>query len=76
VPFFFKQWGEWLPLNQNGNDDCRPQGDESLRVHVWPGSKFPGTNNDLVCVGKHRAGTMLDGREWKEFPDSRKDSVK
>lgn len=71
VPFFFKQWGEWLPIDQFGNEDCEPQHDhEAPKLHLWPGSSFPGSGptGDAVCLGKKRAGRLLDGREWSEFP--------
>jgi protein gp37 len=52
VAFFFKQWGEWAPLNQVPGIDAGdlPERDEPFRV------------------GKHAAGAMLDGREHKAFP--------
>jgi protein gp37 len=54
-PFFFKQWGEWLP------DD---QLDASNR-------RDPMTESDMtwVRVGKKAAGRQLDGKEWNEFPE-------
>jgi protein gp37 len=58
VPFFFKQWGEWLAatiLNAPGN----PEGD-FRRGDAW-----------VSRVGKKRAGRLLDGREWNEFPETR-----
>jgi protein gp37 len=73
VPYFFKQWGEWLP-----DDQC---GDEPF--YIKPG--HPGAPkwaiDRPVChlspglhafkVGKKRAGRLLDGREWDEFPHGR-----
>lgn len=67
VPFFFKQWGEWgWPAHP---------GDHALTVD---GRLFePGAHlgMDHMCeptfvrrVGKSRAGRMLDGREWNEYP--------
>ena len=53
VPFFFKQWGEWLP---SGQDDA--QGRNQC------------TDADFLRVGKHRAGRLLDGREWNEMPST------
>lgn len=47
VPFFFKQWGEWMPLE--GESCWDPYG-------AWK------------KVGKKKAGRLLDGREWNEFP--------
>lgn len=54
VPFFFKQWGEWLGGSQDGNPDVRPQ---SLN-----------SSDQAVRVGKLAAGRLLDGVEWNEFP--------
>lgn len=53
VPFFFKQWGEWGPLDGTGL--------ASERLDADP-------KTDLYRIGKRRAGALLDGREWKEFP--------
>lgn len=63
VPFFFKQWGESLPLighrefldlpPARGNRDwSRPFGDDVT----------------MVRVGKKDAGRLLDGRAWDEYP--------
>jgi protein gp37 len=61
VPFFFKQWGEYWP-NEQGNY----AGDESLRQLAYD---EPG--EDFSRVGKKAAGALLDGREWKQFPEVR-----
>lgn len=51
IPFFFKQWGEFLPAMQDGRNKTELNcSDEPLRV------------------GKKKAGAVLDGVEWKEFP--------
>lgn len=61
VPFFFKQWGEW----------GREWGDLHERIPL-KGSEFaPGWNGGATFmwkVGKKKAGRMLDGRTWDEFP--------
>jgi protein gp37 len=49
VPFFFKQWGEYLPALQDG-------------AHVMNCGDIP------IRMGKKKAGRLLDGREWSEFP--------
>jgi protein gp37 len=54
VPFFFKQWGEYVPCklccgNEHVHESIRPDG-------------------VMAKVGKKRAGRLLDGREWSEFP--------
>lgn len=54
VPFFFKQWGEWLPDNQV----------------TWPPSaKFPPDPDLWHKRGKKAAGALLDGRQHVEFPE-------
>lgn len=44
IPFFFKQWGEYLPVG----------GPEQYAFEK---------------VGKHRAGAVLDGVTWKQYPN-------
>ena len=68
VPFFFKQWGEWLPSHEPGvpgygaTGECR-----------WP---WPLKSEPFNCfsgpamwrVGKKAAGRSIDGREWNGMP--------
>ena len=60
VPYFFKQWGEWLPVGP---------GDEH------PGSKYDIGKEWLdgkvaaFRVGKKSASAMMDGRTWKQLPE-------
>lgn len=64
VPFLFKQWGEWLPNNQI----FRPETISSLSgydMHFW---EHGITKAHSLKVGKKKAGRLLDGREWNEFP--------
>ena len=53
VAFFFKQWGEFSFR-------------ETYPVGLSGGVGFP----EVIAlrVGKKKAGALLDGREWKEFP--------
>lgn len=60
VPFFFKQWGEWLPGCQYQEGDKerfkeKAQHSFSLDDHSW-------------WVGKAMSGRLLDGIEHNEFP--------
>jgi protein gp37 len=81
VPFFFKQWGEWLPCDEEmdrsevgeGADYNRPR-----RALFPDGSHLPdltgrGSNGDgsvvISRVGKKAAGRTLDGRIWDGPPD-------
>lgn len=69
VPFLFKQWGEWVPGNHSRDLGILPAITENLIM-------IEGTmgNPDVASmfkVGKHRAGRLLDGREWNEYPTVR-----
>jgi protein gp37 len=61
VPFFFKQWGEWLP---NAHEyDCNPGGVNYKQRHQL-------VEDVAMCrVGKKRSGRKIDGRTWDEFPE-------
>ena len=63
VPFFFKQWGEWSP-------HC-PQG-KKAKIVVFKTENLGKTTFDgpniMYKVGKSKAGSLLDGKEYKEFP--------
>lgn len=61
VPFFMKQWGEWLP-NASEYDCYQPAADYN-RQHVMLGDVA------MVRVGKKAAGRLLDGRTWDEMPE-------
>ncbi|MED1792831.1 phage Gp37/Gp68 family protein [Brevibacillus nitrificans] len=59
VAFFFKQFGEWAPVHELR---CNEPGIKGKQWYNFD----PDTS---VCrVGKDRAGRLLDGREWSEFP--------
>ncbi|MCB2199676.1 phage Gp37/Gp68 family protein [bacterium] len=55
VPFFFKQWGQWMP---DFDSKTFKDGRRSFR---W---------GDFIMhsVGKKKAGRELDGRTWEEYP--------
>lgn len=80
VPFFFKQWGRYAPrTHQEANDAF-----DSDSVWVFPNGDIEATTfllGDLCLwdyprngfalmgdVGKKKAGRLLDGREWNEYP--------
>jgi protein gp37 len=65
IPFFFKQFGEYLPLPQWDKEKLGTDFNYPSQV-VWFGK-------DPVLaykVGKHKSGSLLDGIEYKEFPAS------
>ena len=84
VPFFFKQWGEWLPFTQRqpgqiANSvgyDCAYETSAGL---MYVGKRANLVNADLMDagrsgwwrVGKKAAGDLLDGVQWHQFPEVR-----
>ena len=58
VPFFFKQWGEWLYTSNPTADSMKIKG-ELIK---------PFGDAHFIKVGKRAAGRLLDGSEWNEFP--------
>ena len=55
VPFFFKQWGEYLPIQE-------------LKEYKHNGKIYCDDILVFKRVGKSKAGALLDGKEFKEFP--------
>ena len=67
VPFFFKQYGEWLPIHET--EFIIPNG-RTYEDMGWRNPKeylFP-DGSISVRLGKKTAGRLLDGREWNEIP--------
>jgi protein gp37 len=57
VPFFFKQWGEWVHTSQP-----QAQGKLGKALHRWSDATFS------LRVGTQAAGHVLDGLEWRQLP--------
>jgi|ERR1700733_1530819 len=81
VPFFFKQWGEWLPCQPESFSEWKFQTGKHIDRHGIPDMDDPdvkGWNfsvfhegDDICChhrVGTKAAGCLLDGVEHHEFP--------
>jgi protein gp37 len=74
VSFFFKQWGEWLPvatprMKWTIGDSKLLHIDGSIKDATW--SDVMNSNGAVWAVqrvGKEIAGRVLDGRTWEEFP--------
>jgi protein gp37 len=67
VPFFFKQWGEYLPVDQWPYDGTG----KPYEAEANPGKLYRGTDENgmrFLRVSKKRAGHLLDGQAWQEFP--------
>ncbi len=84
VPFFYKQWGEWLPMTDyeailsSGSVKRFAIEPRHLR-YCYPDGRVadrePGNGDDspvpfnfLTRVGKSVAGRLLNGKQWDEFP--------
>lgn len=82
VPFHFKQWGEWAVESLHdldpdgvpgtmacyeivGSTDCDVAGELRWRAHSGDRTE------SLACVGKKKAGRLLDGRTWDGVPKLR-----
>ena len=64
VPFFFKQWGEWAEAEGSG------VGSRDSGEKLYPGRHDWTDGTIMIRFGKKRAGRLLDGREWNEFPQT------
>lgn len=75
VPYFFKQWGEFLPQCNN------PFQPKSYKFVTNDGRVLDNLTDDIKAnevsgvgrVGKTAAGRTLDGRTWDKFPQVAKD---
>jgi protein gp37 len=77
--FLFKQFGEWSPVRP-GNFCAVTKKRYSHDTFAWadantvynpknpPNGHFP--SQMMYKVGKKKAGRLLDGREWSEFPQT------
>lgn len=70
LPFFFKQWGEWAPgecVPDEKKYHCQTYGDDWTDCSDdWATEADSGPI--VYRVGKQKAGRMLDGQEWSQFP--------
>ena len=58
VPFFFKQWGEWMPA-----EDAILRGKEFVKQIAGKRTHIFEDGIRMIRVGKKLAGRMLDGKE-------------
>lgn len=64
VPFFFKQWGGWVPSPLGSHWLAR-----TGRMRLAGTGPVRGPSEAVMQrIGKKAAGAELDGREWREFP--------
>jgi len=73
VPFFFKQWGEWIEI---GTGETHAVLDSKKRLISLDGhvpefvkDMRPDSQYRLITqIGTKTSGSTLDGQEWKQFP--------
>lgn len=75
VPFFYKQHGSWIAVYDRDKDDPdwrnvpTPKKNERY-INIVGGHGFHGERVVLMRrVAKKKAGRLLDGRTWDEFPE-------
>jgi protein gp37 len=80
VPFFFKQWGDWLPGEFGSPPLVEWQDGAATDRHALPSEGTRRWDDGLAfvaegeahavfrAVGKKAAGALLDGREHREAP--------
>lgn len=76
VPFFFKQWGEFLPEEQVPGLFQRPIPDHLVGKINWPFKAGQEFGPSMVKLGKKATCRHLDGREWNEVPTSEEATCK
>jgi hypothetical protein len=71
VPFLFKQWGEWAPIDMPWMTEAQARlASNEQWFNAGGGSGFHGTNVwRMRRVGKGAARRFLDGRTHDEFPE-------
>ena len=82
VPFFFKQWGEWIPYEHSAQPPFLwSQHGHEIDGHTLPdfeSGDYDASRSEWLMdwaemllarrVGKKVAGRQLDGREWNGMP--------
>lgn len=75
VPFFFKQWGEWLewPDSEFSSEEAESLELQNRYAYFQRSSADPYIH--MRRVGKKSAGRLLDGKEHNAFPNPRPSSL-
>lgn len=71
VAFYFKSWGEWLPpyATLSPGEGYKEEWIAGIKRHPRADADPSGLDPAPVWrVGRKRAGRLLDGRTWDEFP--------
>lgn len=65
VPFHFKQWGEWAPVQY-----ASTAGKPLLKLSCDGKKEILLDGVNFKRLGKQVSGRLLDGREWNEVPNA------
>lgn len=68
VPFLFKQWGEWLPVEVPSSEECYADDGSERDFDGRIVIQRVESHQDMARIGKKRAGRLLDGRTHDGFP--------
>lgn len=68
VPYFFKQWGDWLPVDTPSDEECFADdgSDRQLTGRLVIGHAG---DHPVARIGKKRAGRLLDGVLHDAYPE-------
>jgi len=68
---FFKQFGNWAPIDKpHDKTVITPLAKNEQWLNLAGGQGFHGESvYRMRNIGKTKAGRLLDGREWNEFPE-------
>jgi protein gp37 len=65
IPFFFKQWGAWIPADQcNTEVQAQMVAQGSVKMFPWPDCL-----DVSLKLGKKHTGRTLDGLTWEQLPN-------
>lgn len=67
IPFFFKQWGEFVPAYMKARGLV---GENGECYSLFDAHDNFNADEFCVRVGKKEAGRSLEGRTWDEFPET------
>jgi protein gp37 len=67
TPFFFKQWGEWIPVDTPSDEECYVEDGSDRQLEGRVVIDRIG-NQPVARIGKKRAGRLLDGVEHNAYP--------
>lgn len=70
VPFFYKQWGAWAPAcdHEEPDNHMRAIDRNGWELEYMMLSDYDAGAEVMARVGKKKAGRLLDGRTWDQFP--------